>query len=259
VTQSPSPSHAQSQPQPDEPCPFTPGQRLTRSLLGYGVLAGPLYVLASLAEAATRPGFDLTRHPWSLLALGRLGWIHVTVFTVTGLAVLAAAVGLHRTGHDDRPRPDRPGTGDTERPGDAGPASRRAALLLAGYGACLVAAGAFRPDPVPGFPPGTPDASHLSWHGLLHLAAGALGFTCAVAAALVLARADAARGRRAWAALSRTAAGTLAAAFVATASTAGARAAVLALAVAVILDWAWLTAVALDRYRAVRPTPAPTR
>ena len=72
MTQSPSPSHAQSQPQPDEPCPFTPGQRLTRSLLGYGVLAGPLYVLASLAEAATRPGFDLTRHPWSPLALGRL-------------------------------------------------------------------------------------------------------------------------------------------------------------------------------------------
>ena len=255
MTQSPSPAVIPAVTRPGEPCPFTPGQRVTRSLLGYGVLAGPLYVLASLAEAATRPGFDLTRHPWSLLALGRLGWIHVTVFTVTGLAVLACAVGLHRTG---RPDPSDPRTDDDPDAADGGAGAHRAAWLLAGYGTCLVAAGAFRPDPVPGFPPGTPDTSHLSWHGLLHLAAGGLGFACAVAAALVLARTDAARGRRAWAALSRTAAGALAVAFVATAATAGARAAVLALAVAVILDWAWLTAVALDRYRAVRPLPAPT-
>ena len=43
--------------------------RVTRSLLGYGIIAGPMYVLISLAQAVTRDGFDLARHEWSLLAL----------------------------------------------------------------------------------------------------------------------------------------------------------------------------------------------
>jgi hypothetical protein len=46
-----------------------PDARVTRSLLGHGVLAGPVYVVASLTQALTRDGFDLTRHSWSLLAL----------------------------------------------------------------------------------------------------------------------------------------------------------------------------------------------
>jgi len=46
------------------------GGRVTRSLLGYGILAGPLYIVVALAQALTRDGFDLSRHPWSLLANG---------------------------------------------------------------------------------------------------------------------------------------------------------------------------------------------
>jgi len=71
-----------------------PATRTTKSLLGYGVIAGPLYVSVSLAQALTRPGFDLARHPWSLLANGDLGWVQVANFLVTGLMTIAFGVGL---------------------------------------------------------------------------------------------------------------------------------------------------------------------
>ena len=41
----------------------TPAQRVTRSLLGYGVIAGPVYVGVTLAQALTRDGFDLEPAP----------------------------------------------------------------------------------------------------------------------------------------------------------------------------------------------------
>ena len=44
------------------------GDRITKSLLGYGVIAGPIFVVASLAQALLRDGFDLSRHAWSQLA-----------------------------------------------------------------------------------------------------------------------------------------------------------------------------------------------
>ena len=52
-----------------------PADRVTKSLLGYGVIAGPIYVVVALAQAVTREGFDLARHQWSLLANGSNGWI----------------------------------------------------------------------------------------------------------------------------------------------------------------------------------------
>src|SRR4051794_21317997 len=99
--------------------------RVTRSLLGYGVIAGPFYVAVSLAQALTREGFDLTRHPWSLLSNGALGWIQITNFVLTGLMVLAAAAGILR----------------------AVPGSRWGGRLVGVFGASLVAAGALRADP----------------------------------------------------------------------------------------------------------------
>jgi hypothetical protein len=56
----------------------TPAARITRSLLGYGIIAGPLYAVVALAQALTRDGFDLSRHAWSLLVNGELGWIQIT-------------------------------------------------------------------------------------------------------------------------------------------------------------------------------------
>ncbi|WP_433044387.1 DUF998 domain-containing protein [Dactylosporangium sp. CS-033363] len=141
--------------------------RVTRSLLGYGVLAGPFYVVVSLAQALTRDGFELTRHSWSLLSNGSLGWIQITNFLLTGLMVLAAAVGLSRA------VPQSPWTG----------------RLVGVFGASMLAAGVLRADPALGFPAGTPDGmGTVSWHGIGHLAAGAIGFLCVAAAAWVLAR-----------------------------------------------------------------------
>ncbi|MPZ00176.1 MAG: DUF998 domain-containing protein [Actinophytocola sp.] len=54
-----------------------PRTRVTKSLLGYGVLAGVVYVVVATAQAVTRAGFDPARHAVSLLANGDLGWIQI--------------------------------------------------------------------------------------------------------------------------------------------------------------------------------------
>ncbi|MEW9528301.1 DUF998 domain-containing protein [Microbispora sp. NPDC049125] len=207
-----------------------PATRVTKSLLGYGVIAGPAYVLVSLTEAMTRDGFDLTRHAWSMLSNGDLGWIHITTLVVTGLMIIAFAAGLRRS--------LRPGRGGTWAP-----------RLVAAYGVSLVAAGAFRADPGLGFPVGTPEGpGPVSWHGLLHFASGGVGFTCLVAACLVIAARFSAEGRRGWARLSRVTGVVFAACFLAMASGSGGTPALLAFTAAVVLSCAWLAAVAAHLY-----------
>src|SRR6266851_3684322 len=68
--------------------------RITKSLLGYGVIAGPVFVVVSLAQALTRPGFDPARHAWSLLSNGDLGWIQVTNFVAAGVFRADPALGF---------------------------------------------------------------------------------------------------------------------------------------------------------------------
>ena len=68
----------------------------TRALLTCGLLAGPLFILLIVIQALTRPGFDLRRHPASMLSLGDLGWIQIANFMVSGLLIVAFAVGLRR-------------------------------------------------------------------------------------------------------------------------------------------------------------------
>ena len=72
------------------------GAAVTRSLLRYGVLAGPFYLAAGLTQALLRDGFDFARHPLSVLANGPGGWVQTANFVFTGLMVLAAAVGFRR-------------------------------------------------------------------------------------------------------------------------------------------------------------------
>jgi hypothetical protein len=48
---------------------------MKRNLLGCGIVAGPLFITVSLTH--TRYGFDLARHPISLLSLGSLGWVQI--------------------------------------------------------------------------------------------------------------------------------------------------------------------------------------
>ncbi len=201
-----------------------PAARVTRSLLGYGVIAGPAYVLVSLLQAVTRDGFDLRRHAWSLLSNGHLGWIQVTNFVVTGLATVAFSIGLRRA--------LRSGRGGSWAP-----------RLIGVYGASLIGAGVFRADPALGFPPGTPPGvAEVSWHGIAHFILGGIGFTCLVAACFVLARRFAGEGRRGWATYSRVTGVLFLAGFAGVASGAGS---VLAFVAAVVLAWTWVSALAV--------------
>jgi hypothetical protein len=219
--------------------PFDRTASVTRSLLGYGVLAGAFYLVVGLAQALTRDGFDLTRHDLSLLANGPYGWIQITNLILTGLMVIAAAVGVRRA--------MRPGPAASWGPG-----------LLAGYGVGLVGAGVFVADPAYGFPPGTPDGppATVSTAGLLHLVAAGVGFACLVAACFVLAHRLARRGRAGWAWYSRATGLVFLAGFVGIASGSDSAAVVLGFWLTVVVAWAWLAALSVHLYRA---TPRPDR
>src|SRR5215204_6296089 len=156
---------------PEAEAACTPQERVTRSLIGYGILAGPFYIVVSLIQAVVREGFDLSRHEWSLLANGSWGWIQVANLVLTGLMVVAASVGYRRRMTS--------GVGRSWAP-----------RLLAVYGVSLVAAGIFTADPMSGFPVGTPDGPPLAptLHGVLHIVAGGIGFLALIAATFVLAR-----------------------------------------------------------------------
>ncbi len=102
--------------------------RITRSLLGFGMLAGPFYVAVALGQAMTRSGFDLARDDASLLSNDSLGWIQIANFLVTGLMVIACAVGVRRA--------LAPGRGAVWGP-----------LLMGLYGVGLIGAGLSSPTP----------------------------------------------------------------------------------------------------------------
>jgi hypothetical protein len=136
---------------------------VTRSLLGWGVVAGPFYVVVGLVLAFTRPGFDLSRHALSLLTLGDLGWLQRGNLSLVGLMVVAAAFGILRAIRNGR--------------------GLAIGVLTAVDGLALVLSAVFVPDPVTGFPPGS-QGGELTASGILHLVFGALGFL-AIAAASV--------------------------------------------------------------------------
>jgi hypothetical membrane protein len=208
-----------------------PATRITKSLLGYGFVAGPTYVLVAGIQAATRDGYDPTRHDVSLLANGHLGWIQIVNFVLVGLMVLAAAVGMRRAMRGDRG-------------GTWGP------LLVGVYGVGLIGAGVFRADPAFGFPAGAPAGqAQVSGHGLGHLIAGGIGFLALVAACLVIARHFLSRGRRGWAAYSVVTGVLFLAGFVGIASGSGSVATTLAFTAAVLLAWSWMTALSVHLYR----------
>ncbi|MFK4099066.1 DUF998 domain-containing protein [Streptomyces sp. NPDC019531] len=210
-----------------------------RNLLVCSAIAGPFYVVVSLTQALTREGFDLTRHAWSLLSNGSLGWIQATNLMVTGLMVTAGAGGLRRVVALDR-------------------RGIRSARLWVAYGLSMVAAGIFRADPALGFPPGTPDGGvSTSWHGVLHFVSAGIGFLCLVVVCYQLARHFAAAGLRGWAMFSRITGSVFLAGFVALAGSGGAAWANLTFTAAILLAWAWLSMVSLHfRSRAPRTATA---
>ncbi|TMD61577.1 MAG: DUF998 domain-containing protein [Chloroflexi bacterium] len=206
--------------------------KLTRVLLLCGVVAGPLYVIVGAIEMLTRPGFDPTRHDLSLMSNGDWGWIHISLLILTGLLTIAGAVGMRRV--------LRGGRGGTWGP-----------LLLGIYGLGLIGAGFFTADPALGFPPGTPaDAHAISWHGLLHFICGVIGFLGLIAACFVFARRFAAQRQRGWVAYSVATGVIYLAAFAGIAVGSNSvgvitTIVILAFSVAVVLGWAWVSAIAV--------------
>ncbi|RSM58640.1 DUF998 domain-containing protein [Actinoplanes sp. ATCC 53533] len=193
----------------------------TRSLLACAAIAGPLWATVALAQAATRDGFDLTRHPLSVLSNGALGWLQITNFVVAGLLTMAGAAGLRR----------------------ALP-SKWLPRLVAANGAGMLAAGVFVMDAADGFPAGTPAGmpATLSWHSYGHMAAGTIAFTASIAACYVLARHFGRAGQRG-AAVGSVVAGTALLAGDLWAMSGGA-AGSLTLAIGAITAMLWVSAVA---------------
>lgn len=212
----------------------SPSGRVTRSLLGYGVIAGPLYVAAVLVQAMIRPGFDLVRDDASLLSNGSLGWVQIANFLVTGLMVVACALGVRRALAGGR--------GPTWGPG-----------LLAVFGIGMIGAGIFVADPMNGFPAGAPAGRPelISVHGMLHIVFAGIGFLAFVAACFVFARRFARQGRQSWARFSIVTGVVFLAAFGGLASGSGSPVVVVAFWGALLLAWSWLGALAVQLYREV--------
>jgi hypothetical protein len=151
-----------------------------RRMLTAGLAAGPVLGLSWLVQGLARDGYDFTRHPMSLLALGEGGWVQISSFVATGGLMLACAAGLRRVLAE-------------------GPGARWAPRLVAVIGGGLVAAGVFTADPGAGFPAGAPEgAPVLTWHGILHEVSH-LGVVAAwIALCFVLRTRFARQGDRGW-------------------------------------------------------------
>jgi hypothetical protein len=121
-------------------------------------------------------------------------------------------------------------------------------VLVAVYGLSLVCAAAFRADPARGFPVGTPQNTAVSWHGVVHLVCGAIGFGCLIAACFVLASRFTREDRTDLAWLSRIAGTVFLAGFAAIASGLPGPTTLVFVA-AVVIVWAWLSRVSVHLYR----------
>ena len=213
------------------PADFDGAAAVTRSLLGWGVVAGAFYLIVGLVQALTRDGFDLGRHPLSLLMLGEGGWMQRANLILSGLMVLAAALGFFRA-------MGRAGSGT------------RAGILLGVFGLGLVGSGIFPPDSMAGFPPGA-DQSTGTFGGVLHLAFGAIGFLCLSMAAFRVARWSGLDRSRRLTGFSRVGGAVILLGFVGGAALSNSTAGIVALWIAVVTGWAWLAVASVGLYRTV--------
>lgn len=207
------------------------GTATVRGLLACGVAAGPLFVGLTLAQAATREGFDPVTHPLSLLSLGDLGWLQIGNFIVSGLLALAGAAGMRRALTD-------------------GPAAKWGPRLLGLYGIALVWGGVFVADPAFGYPAGAPEGApaEQSWHSILHaFAAPGAGLTL-LAACFLFARRFRLERRTTWSAACYT----VPALYLALTAVSFAASDYRWMLAGGALIWLWASAVTLQQMRAHR-------
>jgi hypothetical protein len=165
------------------------------------------------------------------LANGDLGWIQIINFTLTGAMLVAFAVGLHRALAGGR-------------------GGWWAPRLIGAFGVGMaLSALVFRADPAQGFPPGAPQQPQLTWHGALHYPVAGVAFLSLVVACFVLASRFVAEGRRGWAAFSRVAGVVFLVGFAGLSASAGASWSVVSFIVALVVVFAWISAVAVHWYR----------
>ena len=140
---------------------------MTRLLLTCGLVGAVLFVVTFSIDGATRPGYRPLYLPVSALALDSRGWVQTSNFVVTGVLMIAAAVGT-REALDVT----------------FGPA------LLALFGFALVGSGVFTMDPMRGYPPGTEEGTPavLSRRHKIHDAFGFLVFSSLTATAIEFGR-----------------------------------------------------------------------
>lgn len=213
---------------------FDRGAAVTRSMLGWGVVAGPFYLIFGIILALIRPGFDLTRDALSLLLIGDLGWLQWLNLVLSGLMTLVAAVGLLRT-------PDW---------------SRTAGALVGVYGLCLVLSALFPPDATESFPPGA-GGGEFTTSGLLHLLFGGLGFV-SIGIAAIIAGSWISRRHTRGAVWSRIAGVVIVVAFIAGGALSAMPGGVGLLWITVLVTWAWLAGISIAAYRAI-PDPVIAR
>jgi hypothetical protein len=200
----------------------------TRALLACGAVAGPVYVLVTLAQALTRDGFDLKHHRFSWLTTGDLGWIHQSNMLLVGVLTVLLAVGVSRI--------LRTGRGAVWAP-----------RLLGLFGMAYILGGLLKADPVVGFPPGTtPEMVHASLQGAVQNASRGASSLLLIATSLVIAGWFAARGRRGWAWFYAAALPTVFVALTAVGRAIGGNPLALA---ALMTPWIWVTALAVHLYR----------
>jgi hypothetical protein len=199
------------------------------------MLAGPLYLVVGYAQAFTRAGFDLRRHPLSVLSNGDLGWIQVLNFVVSGSMVIAGAVGVRRVLR-------------------GAPAGKWGPILFALFGLGMLGGALFKADPAPGFPPGSPEVVTFSRTGMLHFVFGAVAFYALIAACFVFARRFGKLGQSGWAILSALIGADFFISFALIASGKGGSGAVLLLYFSVTVSFLWHSAVHRKLLREVDAT-----
>ena len=167
----------------------------TSVLVASGVIAGPVFLLVSLVDGATRTGYDSMSMPISLLAVGDRGWLQTLNFLVTGVLFGLFAAGVYEA------------LQERATPSFLGP------LLIALMAFGLVLAGLFSTDPGGGFPPGVTPPREATMHGTLHDVASLLVFPTLVVCCLYFALWFYRRSRRGWSAYSAVSGLILAATF----------------------------------------------
>ncbi|MCB0185053.1 MAG: DUF998 domain-containing protein [Caldilineaceae bacterium] len=156
-------------------------EQQTAGLLVCGLLFGPLFYIIVISQLFTRPGFDIRRHPLSLLSLGEGGWVQTANFYVTGILALLFALGIWRALRSSRGALIGP-------------------IFIALYAIGMIMAGLFPADPAFGFPPGTPDGilPEMSQHAAMHGMGFFVAFTALTIACFVFAWRFFRRGERGW-------------------------------------------------------------